>query len=154
MPTTFWMLVSSPENFERARGLGFPLLAMKSRHRKKAERVTPGDRVVYYATGQMAFAGTFTVTEPFGESHEPLFQSKKDGEDYPYRFAVRPEAVLPAGHFVPATALLPALEFVKKWPADHWHLAFQGNVHTLGEADFAIIENAVHAAARTPVGAA
>jgi hypothetical protein len=154
MPTTFWMLVSSPENFERARALGFPLLAMKSRHRKKAERVTPGDRVVYYATGQMAFAGTFTVTEPFVESHEPLFLSKKDGEDYPYRFAVQPEVVLPAGRFVPATALLPVLEFVKKWPTDHWHLAFQGNVHTLGEADFATIENAVRAAAQTPVGAA
>jgi hypothetical protein len=141
------MLVSSPENFERARSLGFPVLAMKSRHRKKAERVAPGDRVVFYATGVMAFAGTFTVTGPYYESHEPLFQSKKDGEDYPFRFAVRPDVVLPAAAFVSAQAMLPRLEFTSKWPADHWHLAFQGNVHTLGETDFATIEGALQAAA-------
>jgi len=146
MPTTYWMLVSSPENFERARALGFPLLAMKSRHVRKAEKVQPGVRVVYYATGQQAFAGTFTVTAPYFESHEPLFTSKKDGEDYPYRFEVRPDHVLPAGGFVPAESLLPELEYVKKWPAAHWHLAFQGNVHVLSPEDFATIERAVVAA--------
>ncbi|HVB96818.1 MAG TPA: EVE domain-containing protein [Chloroflexota bacterium] len=145
MAGTYWMLVSSPENFERARSLGFPMLAMKRRHIRKAERVEPGDRVVYYATGQMAFAGTFTVTSPFFESHEPLFQSKKDGEDYPYRFQVQPDHVLPAGDFVAAVALLPELQFVKKWPAANWHLAFQGNVHTLSNADFATIESAIAA---------
>lgn len=146
MAGTFWMLVSSPENFERARSLGFPVLAMKRRHVRKAERVEPGDRVVYYATGQMAFGGTFTVTSPFFESHEPLFQSKKDGEDYPYRFYVQPDNVLDAGNFVTAVSLLPDLQFVKKWPAANWHLAFQGNVHTLSEEDFTTIESAIAAA--------
>jgi hypothetical protein len=137
------MLVSSPENFERARALGFPVLAMKSRHLKKAQKVESGDRVVYYATGVMAFAGIFTVTGPFFESHEPLFQSKKDGEDYPFRFPVRPEVTLPREEFVPAAALLAELEHTKKWPADHWTLAFQGNVHILTEADVATIERAI-----------
>ena len=139
----YWMLVSAPENFETARSLGFPILAMKSRHRKKAERVTAGDRVVFYATGRQAFSGTFTVTGPYFEDHAPLFQSKKDGEDYPFRFPVRPEVILAADNYQPAVALLPVLDFPKKWPADHWHLAFQGNVHPLGEADFAAIEAAM-----------
>ncbi|HLG51829.1 MAG TPA: EVE domain-containing protein [Chloroflexota bacterium] len=143
MAGTYWMLVSSPENFERARAMGFSILAMKGRHRRKAERVRPGDRVVYYAVGQKAFAGTFTVTSPFFESHEPLFESKKTGEDYPYRFAVRPDVVLPPGQFVPAEGLLADLAFVRKWPAEHWHLAFQGNVHVLDAADFAVIEAAL-----------
>jgi hypothetical protein len=149
MAGIYWMLVSSPDNFERARSLGFPMLAMKRRHVRKAERVQPGDRVVYYATGQMAFAGTFTVTSPFFESHEPLFQSKTDGEDYPYRFAVQPDHVLSAGEFVPAATLLPDLQFVKKWPAANWHRAVQGNVHTLSEEDFATIERAIAAAVRS-----
>lgn len=143
MAGTYWMLVSSPENFERARSMGFSVLAMKSRHIRKAEKVKPGDRVVYYAVGQMAFAGTFTVTSTFYESHEPLFQAKKDREDYPYRFEVRPDIVLPAGQFVPAVSLLSELEFVKKWPSEHWHLAFQGNVHTLSSNDFDAIERAI-----------
>lgn len=149
MAGTYWMLVSSPENFERARLLGFPTLAMKRRHIRKAERVQPGDRVVYYATGQMAFTGTFTVTSPFFESHEQLFQSKKDGEDYPYRFHVQPDHVLAASDFVAAATVLPDLQFVKKWPAANWHLAFQGNVHTLSEADFATIESAIASSTQT-----
>lgn len=143
MAVTYWMLVSSPENFERARGQDFRVLAMKRRHLRKAERVQPGDRVVYYAVGQQGFLGTFTVLSPYFESHEPLFQSKKDGEDYPYRFAVQPDVVLPPGQLVPAVALLPDLQFVKKWPAEHWHLAFQGNVHTVSAEDFVTIERAV-----------
>jgi len=146
MAGTYWMLVSSPENFERARATGFSMLAMKRRHMRKAERVQPGDRIVFYAVGQMAFAGTFTTTSTFFESHEPLFQSKKDGEDYPYRFEVHPDTVLPSGQFVPAVTLLPTLEFVKKWPAEHWHLAFQGNVHTLSAQDFDTIERAIQRA--------
>jgi hypothetical protein len=39
--------------------------------------------------------------------------------------------------------LLPELEFVKKWPAEHWHLAFQGNVHILPAEDFERIEQAL-----------
>ena len=140
---TNWMLVSSPDNFERARALGFPILAMKSRHLKKAQKVQAGDRVVFYATGVKAFAGTFTVDGPFFESHEPLFQSKKDGEDYPYRFPVHTNQILASDSFVPALSLLSALDYTKKWPADHWTLAFQGNVHVLSEADFTAIEDAL-----------
>ena len=145
MPETYWMLVSSPENFERGRAMGFPVLAMKSRHLKKAERVKPGDRVLFYATGQMAFAGTFTATGTFYESHDPLFQSKKAGEDYPYRFPVEANVVLPPGSYVSAEELLPILDYVKKWPAAHWHLAFQGNVHVLSAEDFERIESAMKA---------
>src|SRR5712692_10175054 len=149
--STNWMLVSSPANFESARELDFPLLAMKSRHAKKAAKVEPGDRVVYYATGVMAFAGTFTVTSTYFESHEPLFQSKKDGEDYPYRFEVRPNHVLNPPEFVRAADMLPVLEFVKKWPATNWHLSFQGNVHVLSDVDFGTVERAV-AGATAAVG--
>jgi hypothetical protein len=120
---------------------------MKSRHIRKAEKVRPGDRVVYYATGLMAFAGCFTVTSLYFESHEPLFTSKKDGEDYPYRFSVKSDVVLATGAFVPATAILADLEFVKKWPAANWHLAFQGNVHSLNDRDFATIETSIRSAA-------
>jgi hypothetical protein len=154
MATNLWMLVSSPDNFERARQAGFPVLAMKGRHLKKAQRVEPGDRIIFYTVGQMAFAGTFTVTSTFFESHEPIFESKKAGEDYPYRFTVEPNLILPPGGYLPAEPLLPQLEWVKKWPAEHWHLAFQGNVHVLSEPDFATIEQAIaQAATATPAGA-
>lgn len=44
MDTTYWMLVSSADNFETTRTRGFDLAGMKSRHGKKAAEVKPGTR--------------------------------------------------------------------------------------------------------------
>lgn len=148
---TNWMLVSSPDNFERSRAMGFTLAGMKSRHRKKAERVQPGDRVLFYLTGVQAFGGTATVTSEYAEDHAALWVSKQDGEEYPFRFGIKPDVILPAERFVTALSLLPSLVWIRKWPADHWRLAFQGNVHVLSDEDFATIEAALRAAAPVPV---
>ncbi|HMA26488.1 MAG: hypothetical protein ACM33U_05745 [Solirubrobacterales bacterium] len=43
--------------------------------------------------------------------------------------------VLPEDDFVPADQLAPELEHVRKWPPDHWQLAFQGQLRTIAEAD-------------------
>ena len=43
--------------------------------------------------------------------------------------------VLAEEDFVPAEELATELEHVRKWPPDHWHLAFQGQLRTIGEAD-------------------
>jgi len=142
-----WMLVSSAENFETSRARGFDLAGMKSRHRRKAERVVPGDRVLFYLTGLQAFAGTATATGPYFEDEQPIWHSKRD-DAYPFRFPIRPDVILPAERFVPALTLLEDLEYPRKWPREHWHLAFQGNVHLLPARDFALIEQALAAAAR------
>jgi hypothetical protein len=118
----------------------------KSRHRKKAERMQPGDRMVLYATGRQAFAFTATITSPYWEEHTMVWDGRKKGEDYPFRVRIEPNIVLDEEEYVPAVGLLPKLDFPRKWPAEHWHLAFQGNVHPLSEADFATIEAALRAA--------
>lgn len=143
---TYWMLVTSPENFATTRGLGFTIQGIKSRHRKKAEKMKAGDRVLWYLTGLQSFAGTATITGPYYEDHELIWRSKP-GEDYPFRFPIHPDTILEPGQFVKAETLLPGLEFVKKWPAEHWHLAFQGNVHTLPQGDFAFIEDELRSVA-------
>ncbi len=141
----YWMLVSGPENFEVSRQRGFDLAAMKSRHRKKAERVRPGDRVLFYVTGRQAFGGTATVTGEYVEDHELIWKGKKD-DDYPFRFTITPDVILQPDQFVSALNVLDQLEYTRKWPREHWHLAFQGNVHTLPAADFDTIESALRGA--------
>ena len=106
----------------------------------------PGDRIVLYATGRQAFAFTATITSPYWEDHTMVWDGRKKGEDYPFRVHIEPNVVLDEGDYVPAVGLLPELEFPRKWPAEHWHLAFQGNVHVLGERDFDRIEAALRAA--------
>lgn len=144
---TYWMIVTSPQNFARTRELGFTLQGIKSRHGKKAAKMKAGDRLLWYLTGIQAFPGTATITGPAYEDHEIVWTSKP-GEDYPWRFPIRPETVLDAENAIKAADLLPGLQFVKKWPIEHWHLAFQGNVHTLPEEDFTFIEGELQRAAQ------
>ena len=47
--TKYWIVVSSVDNFHRTKDLGFTIQGLKSRHRKKAEQMRPGDKIVTYA---------------------------------------------------------------------------------------------------------
>src|SRR4029079_17675299 len=144
--TNHWIVVGSPDNFERTKVLGFTIQGLKSRHRKKAERMKPGDKIVYYVTGLKAFAGIVTIISPYFESHEQIWKSKdpkKDAEDYPFRVQIERDVILPAEDFVPAEGVARQMTYVSKWPAENWTLAFQGNVHEIGEDDYELIRRAI-----------
>ena len=145
---THWMIVTSPDNYEATRRRRFTVQGIKSRHRRKAERMRPGDRVCWYLTGRQAFAATATIASEHFEGTEPIWVSEKTGDTYPWRFRISRDHALAPDDAVPATALLDRLRFIRKWPREHWRLAFQGNVHELGAEDFALIERAVAAAER------
>jgi hypothetical protein len=55
--------------------------------------------------------------------------------------------VLDEDGFVPAVELAGELEHVRKWPAEHWHLAFQGQLRTVSDADADLLEGRIRAAA-------
>ena len=59
--------------------------------------------------------------------------------------------VLEEADFVPAEALLGELEHLGKWPAEHWHLAFQGQLRTISAADTALLERRMRVAAGSAV---
>jgi hypothetical protein len=142
----FWIIVGSPDNFARTRELGFTVQGIKSRHRKKAERMQPGDKIAYYVTGLKAFAGTATITSPFFEAHDMIWASadpKKASEDYPYRVNIEPDRILEEGSWVDAEPIARQMEYARKWPAENWTLAFQGNVHSIGASDFGLIQQAI-----------
>ena len=42
------------------------------------------------------------------------------------------------------------LEHVRKWPAEHWTLAFQGQLRTVSESDARVLMEAMGERARTP----
>lgn len=143
---TNWIIVGSPDNFDATRRLNFTVQGIKSRHRKKAESMKPGDRIVWYITGLKAFAGFATITSTYYEDHTPIWKSrdpKKDAEDYPYRVNIQPDVVLDDSAFIPAEPIARQMTYVSKWPAANWTLAFQGNVHKIDDDDFALIESAL-----------
>jgi len=146
---TNWIIVGSPDNFAATRSLGFTIQGIKSRRRKSAQAMKPGDRIVWYITGAKAFAGYATITSEYYEDHTPIWKSrdpKKDAEDYPYRVSIQPELVLDEDQYIPAEPVALQMAHVAKWPAANWTLAFQGNVHTIDDDDFELIEDALRAA--------
>ena len=151
MSPTRWLLVGTPENYVITRDLGWTLAGLKSRHRKKAERMQPGDTIIFYLTRRKAFGSIVTITSTFYEDATPIWHSEKPGEQYPFRVRTAPDIILDVDEAVPAAELAPALEYTKRWPPEHWTLAFQGNVHILGEHDYEYLRSQIAArAAQAP----
>jgi hypothetical protein len=153
----YWIVVGSPENLARTAELGFTVQGLKSRHRKKAERMKPGDKIVYYVTGRKAFGGIVTIESPYYEDHSPIWKSndpKKAAEDYPFRVKISPDLMLPPDEAVPAEEVARKMAYVAKWPANNWTLAFQGNVHEINADDYSLIRTAIEAAALAGAGVA
>jgi hypothetical protein len=150
---TSWMVVTSTDNFQRTIDLGFTVQGFKARQRKKVmERMGPGDDLLYYVTGVQVFAATARITSEGFEDHELIWTSKP-GEDYPWRVEVTPDRVLAEAAWIPTEVIAPGLEYVQKWPAAHWKLAFQGNLHLIPDADFAAVRRAMARGRRAEIPA-
>lgn len=143
---TYWMLVNTPNNFEVMKAKN--IAAMKSRRKNYASRVRRGDKVVFYLTKLAVFAGTAEFASTVTEDHSKLFISEKPGEDYPWRFKITPEVMLDKNKAISAETLKDKLQYIKKWPAQQWKLAFQGNVHVIPEGDYRTIQAALAVAKR------
>jgi EVE domain len=145
---TTWVLTGSLENFRTTREHGFRVIGAKERRRGLAERIQPGDRIVFYVTGLQAFGGSVRVTGELYEDREPLWPGKPGNADpYPWRFETEPEVVLDEAEFVPAVGLVGQLDHIAKWPAEHWQLAFQGQLRPISDADAALLERRLREAA-------
>ena len=136
-----WIFTGSLENFRINRDRGFDVLGFKERRRRQAESMRPGDEIIFYVTGVQEFGGIVRVKSEMFEDRTPIWPQgrKKHPEDYPWRVEAEPVVVLAEDEFVPAEDLAAELEHVKKWPAEHWHLAFQGQLRTVGPSDAALL---------------
>jgi predicted RNA-binding protein len=145
-----WILTGSLDNFRATREHGFSVIGAKEGRRGMAEQIEPGDRIVFYVTGIQAFGAIVEVTGEMYEDRTKIWPGKPGKADpYPWRFATRPEAVLDESEFVPAEELAGDLEHAKKWPAEHWRLAFQGQLRTVSDADAELLGRRI-AGARAP----
>jgi predicted RNA-binding protein len=139
MPT-YWIVVGSEENMRIAEERGFDIFGFKSTRRREVENMQPGDKLIFYLTKIMKFGGLAEVTSGYFEDHEKVFRSdKKPKEDYPWRVNVKPEIVLTPDQYLDVREIAPTMQYTKKWPAEHWRLAFQGNLHQIPEADYEML---------------
>jgi predicted RNA-binding protein len=137
-----WILTGSLENFLINAERNFDVIGLKERRIRQAEQFQPDDLVIFYITGIKAFGGIARVLSPMFEDREPIWPQgkKKVHEDYPWRVHGEPILVLEEADFVPAESLLGEMEHLSKWPAEHWTLAFQGQLRTISDRDRALLE--------------
>lgn len=146
-----WILTGSPDNYAATAERGFTVIGLKERNRNRALEIEPGDRIVLYLTKIMRFAASITVTGELYEDREKIWPGKPGKVDpYPWRFATEPELVLDEDRFVPAEELKDDLEHIRKWPPEHWKLAFQGQIRTVSEHDAELLMARMRAAAGVP----
>ena len=150
-----WILTGSLENFRINAERGFDVIGFKESRRRQAETFEHGDAIVFYVTGVQAFGGIARVTSTMFEDRTPIWPQgkKKRPEPYPWRVEAEPELVLGEDEFVPAETLVGELEHIAKWPAEHWHLAFQGQLRTVGDGDARILRERLERAARAGAAA-
>ena len=144
-----WVLTGSLDNFRATRDRDFRIAGMKERQRRRAtEEMGPGDLIVYYVTVVKAFGAIARITGEMFEDRAKVWPGKPGKPDpYPWRFETEPVLVLDEDAFVPAEDLVGSMEHIAKWPVEHWTLAFQGQLRTISDADFAAIEERMRAAA-------
>ena len=98
--------------------------------------VAMGFAIVFYVTRVMAFAASARITGSLYEDRTPIWPGKPGNPDpYPWRFEAEPEWVLDEPAWIPALTLADQLEHIRKWPREHWRLAFQGQLRQIGDAD-------------------
>ena len=148
MSAKTWILTGSPENFAATREHGFKVIGMKEMRRNMAEQIAPGDEIVFYLTRVKAFGGIVRVTGEMYEDRTKIWPGKPGKVDpYPWRFDTEPVLILDEDAWVPAEELAPELEHVRKWPLEHWTLAFQGQLRTVSGADSKLLTERLREAA-------
>jgi predicted RNA-binding protein len=143
-----WVLTGSLDNFRATREHGFRVIGAKEGRRRMAEQIEPGDRIVFYLTKVGRFAASVRVTGELFEDRAKVWPGKPGRADaYPWRFETEPEVVLEDAEWVDAQDVKDDLEHVGKWPAEHWKLAFQGQLRTVSAHDAGVLLERLRAAA-------
>ena len=143
-----WVFTGDLTNFRINVERGFDVIGFKERRRNQAAQFEPGDEIVFYVTGVQAFGGIARVRSEMFEDRTPIWPQgkKKRPEDYPWRVETEPVLVLDEEAFVPAESLVEELEHLRKWPAEHWHLGFQGQLRTVSDGDARLLHERIEAA--------
>lgn len=129
------MLVTTQENLDITRARGFSMQGVDTKNRKKAVRMGPEDRVLYYVSDRKGFAATATVTSDSFEDDERIWKHHREKETFPHRVELDADVVLDQSAYVDGYQVGPTLEYVKKWPPHLWPHAFFGMLHIIPQRD-------------------
>ena len=140
MGKNYWMVVQTHENYQISRDLGLTVHGLRRRHRRRAERMRPDDKLLYYISDLKKWSATATVKSRYFKDDTELWNQVPRGERFPYRLKLEPDIVLQEDGYLDGLQLGPRLEYVKRWPPEHWYLAFFETLHLIPQRDFRLLE--------------
>ena len=140
MPKNYWMVVQTPEQFSVTKSIGLTVHGMTAKQRKRARRMEPDDRVLFYVSGIRKWPAIAVVTSKYYEEETPIWNKDGTGESYPLRVKLRPMMVMDTEDYIDAMVVGPRLEYVKRWAPEDWPLAFFDTLHLLPQKDYRLIE--------------
>ena len=137
-----WITVGSPENFEVLRKRKFDVTAFKSSRKKQSGDMRPGDRIVFYLTGQVQFGGVVEATSEAFEDHSDigLESEGKPDEDFPYRIKTKPVVIAKQGNEIDVREITDLLDKTRNFGPKKLGMCFRGNLHKISDADLEVIE--------------
>ena len=137
-----WIVVGAPENFELLRDRSFEVCAFKSSRRKQSGEMKPGDRIVFYLTGDVQFGGIVEVLSEMFEDDSDigLRSDSKEAETFPFRVRTFPWVIPPPGKYVEVREITELLDKTRELGPKKLGMAFRGNLHRISEADYEQIE--------------
>ena len=140
MGKNYWMVVQTHENYQISRDLGLTVHGLRRRHRRRAERMRPDDKLLYYISDLKKWSATATVKSRYFKDDTELWNQVPRGERFPYRLKLEPDIVLQEDGYLDGLQLGPRLEYVKRWSPEHWYLAFFETLHLIPQRDFRLLE--------------
>lgn len=143
-----WIMTGGVENFRIYIERNFDVIGFKEGRRIQASDFAADDEIIFYVSGLQAFGGIARVTSEMFEDRTPIWPQgkKKKPEPYPWRVNAEPDLILSEDAFVPAEDFVGKLDHMAKWPEQHWHLAFQGQLRIINRDDAQLLRDAIGAA--------
>ena len=110
MANYYWMNVQTEENYKITSDRGFDLVGLTKRQRKRAQRMEPEDRLLFYISGSRKWAASAYVESECFEDEEIIWESiGTRNEIYPYRAKIRKGIALKPDKYINGLELGPTL---------------------------------------------
>ena len=140
MGKNYWMFAENGQNAAITRGMGYSLFGMGPRYKKRAERMQPNDRALFYSRNLRSWTASATITGKFYVDESIVWKPDDKAKEFKYRVKLKPNYVLSEDQYLDGLQLGPSLEYLKRWSPEDWPLAFFDNLHLIPQRDFSFLE--------------
>ena len=141
MGKNYWMIVETYENFQITKDMNSSLLGVGPKYKKRAQRMQPLDRVLFYIKNLRKWTATATIASHSFQDRTPIWKPIQKDDHLIYRVKINVDLAPIEEDYIDALFLAPTLDYVKRWAPEYWPLAFQDRLHLLPQRDFKLIEN-------------